>query len=61
MPWVSEEQIKKAKEVDLLTYLQINEPHELRKTKVANEYRTVTHGSLVLSRGLWFWNVSYKG
>jgi len=56
MPWVSEEQIKKAKEVDLLTYLQENEPHELRKTKVANEYRTATHGSLVLSRGLWFWN-----
>ena len=56
MPWVSEEQIKKAKGVDLLTYLQENEPHELRKTKVADEYRTATHGSLVLSRGLWFWN-----
>ena len=56
MPWLEESQIRQAKEIDLLTYLQENEPHELRKTKYADEYRTATHSSLVISRGLWFWN-----
>ena len=57
MPWISEEQKKAAKEVDLLTYLQNNEPHELVKSKYGtDEYRTKTHGSLVISNGLWRWN-----
>ena len=56
MPWLEEAEIKRAKEVDLLTYLKTNEPHELQKSKIADEYRTATHGSLVISKGLWFWN-----
>ena len=55
MPNVSPAQIKMAREMDLLTYLRLNEPHELRKTG-ANEYRTVTHSSLVISNGYWYWN-----
>ena len=55
MPRVSEEQIKRAKEVDLLTYLQQNEPNELLPQR-NGEYRTVTHGSLVISNGLWIRN-----
>ena len=55
MPGVSEEQVKLAREVDLFNYLQANEPHELRKSG-PNEYRTATHGSLVISNGLWIWN-----
>ena len=56
MAWLEKEQIDAAKAVDLFTYLQENEPHELRKTKNANEYRTATHSSLVISNGRWFWN-----
>jgi hypothetical protein len=56
MPGVSAEQVKLAKEIDLLTYLQQNEPHELRKSKHGDEHRTATHSSLVISNGLWFWN-----
>ncbi|GHU58610.1 hypothetical protein AGMMS49975_25360 [Clostridia bacterium] len=55
MSYVTEEQIRAAKGVDLLTYLQVNEPWELKKTS-ANEYRTDSHGSLVISSGLWYWN-----
>ena len=55
MPGVSAEQVKLAREVDLLSYLQANEPGELRKSG-PNEYRTATHGSLVISNGLWIWN-----
>ena len=55
MPGVTEEQVKRAREVDLLSYLQANEPQELRKTS-PNEYRTITHSSLVISNGKWIWN-----
>jgi len=55
MPWMDGEQIKKAKAVDLLTYLRENEPHELKES-APGEYRTVSHGSLVISKGMWCWN-----
>ena len=48
MPGVSADQIKLAREVDLLSYLQANEPHELRRAG-PREYCTATHGSLVIS------------
>ena len=55
MPGVNAEQIAQARSVDLLTYLQSAEPWELRRSG-PNEYRTATHGSLVISNGLWVWN-----
>jgi hypothetical protein len=55
MPGVSAEQVAAAREVDLLTYLRANEPHELVHSS-RNEYRTKTHGSLVLSNGKWYWH-----
>ena len=60
MPGVNADQIKLAREVDLLSYLQTNEPHELRRVG-PNEYRTATHGSLVISNGFWFWNRGQVG
>lgn len=39
----------------LLEYLQTCEPHELVR-KSDHEYRTVTHGSLVLWHDYWYWN-----
>jgi hypothetical protein len=52
---VSAERVKLAKTIGLLAYLQANEPGELRKCG-PDEYRTVTHGSLVISNGLWYWH-----
>jgi hypothetical protein len=57
MPGVSEEQVKSARKIDLLSYLRANEPQELRRSG-PNEYRTVSHGSLVISNGKWIW---YRG
>jgi len=54
MPGVSKEQIAKAKEIDLLSYMQACEPHELVRSG-PNEYRTASHHSLVISNGLWHW------
>jgi len=55
MPWVSKEQLAQARQVDLLTYLQERAPHELVRS-APGEYRTVRHGSLVISNGAWYWN-----
>lgn len=52
---VSKEQIAKAKEWDLLSYLQTYEPHELKRCG-PNEYCTRTHDSLKISHGKWCWN-----
>ena len=55
MPGVTKEQIAKAKEWDLLSYLQTYEPHELKRCG-PHEYCTRTHDSLKISHGKWCWN-----
>ena len=55
MPGVSEEQVTRAREIDLLSYLRAYEPGEL-KPDGPGRYTTVTHGSLVISNGKWNWN-----
>lgn len=54
MPGVNKDQIAKAKEIDLLSYLQQYEPQEIKRTS-RNEYCTVTHDSLKISNGKWYW------
>jgi hypothetical protein len=60
MPGVSEETLRQAREVDLLTYLQEKEPWELKRS-APGEYRTASHGSLVISHGMWFWHRGQVG
>lgn len=55
IPGVSREQIAKAKEWDLLSYLQTHDPHELKRCG-PHEYCTRTHDSLKISHGKWCWN-----
>lgn len=56
MPGVTREQIDRAKQWDLLSYLQTYEPGELTKKRPTDrEYRTKTHDSLVISNGRWNW------
>lgn len=55
MSGVTKEQIAKAKEWDLLSYLQAYEPQELRRSG-GNEYRTRSHDSLKISNGKWHWH-----
>ena len=54
MPGVTKEQIARAKEWDLLSYLQAYEPQELKRC--GKEYRTVSHDSLKISNGKWHWH-----
>ena len=44
--------LEEAKEWDLLSYLMVHEPEELKKSG-PEEYRTKTHDSLVISNGKW--------
>ena len=54
MPYIPPEIVKRAEEMDLLTYLQNYEPEEL--VKVGNgTYTTKTHDSIRISKGLWNW------
>lgn len=54
MPGVSEEQVRQAKEVDLLSWLQSNEPDNLRR--VGGEHCLRDHDSLKISNGRWNWH-----
>jgi hypothetical protein len=54
MPYVTPEQIERAKQMDLLTYLQTYEPQELVRFS-GNVYTTRTHDSLKISNGKWCW------
>lgn len=54
MPYYTEEQIMKARSIDLLTYLQKYEPTELVHVR-GNTYCTREHDSLKISNGKWMW------
>ena len=54
MSFVTTEQIRAAKQMDLLTYLQHYEPDELVRVSAGN-YCTRSHDSLKISNGKWHW------
>lgn len=56
MPGVTNEQIAKARKVDLLDYLLQTEPHSLKREGI--NYRHTEHDSLVYSgaKRYWYWN-----
>ncbi|OCZ54280.1 DUF3991 and TOPRIM domain-containing protein [Dehalobacter sp. TeCB1] len=54
MPYVTPEQIERAKQMELLTYLQYYEPQELVHFS-GNVYTTRSHDSLKISNGKWCW------
>lgn len=54
MPRVTEEQVRSAKALDLLSYLRLYEPDKL--VRKGNDYYTKDHDSLIISpNGLWHW------
>jgi hypothetical protein len=56
MPYIDPKVIEEAKRMDLLTYLQNFEPHELVRFS-SGVYRTKTHSNLKISNGKWcLWN-----
>ena len=58
---VSKEQIEQARKLDLLTYLQQYEPHELVKV-ASGVYSTRSNDSLKISNGKWYrWSRGYGG
>lgn len=51
---LSESDISRAREIDLLTYLKYYEPSELKRVS-RKVYSTRTHDSLKISNGRWMW------
>jgi hypothetical protein len=54
MPYINPATVQKAKQIDLLTYLQTNDPQELIHIS-GNTYHIRTHDSLKISNGKWYW------
>ena len=54
MAYFTPEDIQQAKQLDLLTYLQIYEPDQLVKVS-GDTYCTRDHDSLRISNGKWHW------
>ena len=54
MPFIPPETIERARQMDLLTYLQTFEPNELVHIG-GNHYCTREHDSLKISNGKWYW------
>lgn len=54
MAYYQPEEIQKAKEMDLYTYLKNYEPEELVYFS-RGTYMTRTHDSLKISNGMWYW------
>lgn len=54
MAYYSKEEIAKAKQMDLYTYLENYEPDELVHFS-RDTYMTRTHDSLKISNGMWYW------
>lgn len=54
MPYVSPDALTRAREMDLLTYLERYEPDELVQLG-GSTYTTRTHDSLKISNGKWYW------
>ena len=54
MPFIPPEQLARAREMDLLTYLRTYEPQELVRVS-GNTYCTREHESLRISNGKWYW------
>ena len=54
MAYFTKEQISKAKEIDLLSYLKSTNPDELQYDN-KDTFKTKTHDSLKISNGMWYW------
>ena len=54
MPFIPPEQLARAREMDLLTYLRCCEPDELVSVG-GNTYAAKSHDSLKISNGEWYW------
>ena len=52
--WIPPEEIERARQIDLLSYLETYEPEQLKRVG-RNTYTTVEHDSMRISNGLWHW------
>ena len=54
MGWVTNEQIERAKQIDVLDYILKTEPQNIHR--IGREYRLKDHPSLAVSPGKWYWH-----
>ena len=54
MGWVTQDQIRRAREVDVLDYMLAHEPGNVRR--VGRGYRLKDHDSIAVASGKWYWH-----
>lgn len=54
IPLLPHEQIAQARSIDVLSYLQMYEPHNVRSSG-PGEHRLIDHDSFVVSNNMWYW------
>ena len=57
MPWIPEEEIKRAREITAIEYLKKYQPNRLKKTSARNEWELTDHDSFKINdqTSKWHW------
>ena len=57
MPWIPEEEIKRAREITAIEYLKKYQPNRLKKSSARNEWELIDHDSFKINEltSQWHW------
>ena len=57
MPWIPEEEIKRAREITAIEYLKKYQPNRLKKSSARNEWELTDHDSFKINEltSQWHW------
>ena len=62
MPWIPEEEIKRAREITAIEYLKKYQPNRLKKSSARNEWELTDHDSFKINEltSQWHWKSDRK-
>lgn len=56
MPWIPEEEIKRAREITAIEYLKKYQPNRLKKSSARNEWELTDHDSFKINEQTSQWH-----
>ena len=61
MPWIPEEEIKRAREITAIEYLKKYQPNRLKKSSARNEWELADHDSFKINEqtSQWHWKAAW--
>ena len=61
MPWIPEEEIKRAREITAIEYLKKYQPNRLKKSSARNEWELTDHDSFKINEQTSQWHLYGSG